>query len=325
MQIRMIGLAVAFVLGGCSSATNEVVVADANPKPDDADTDAGPDVDGGMPPPMTVEATYRVLHWNIAGGKENDCQTGLITTAVVAYVRDRDVDFVGLNEVCPAQYDEIREALRQEWGKGAGATFSAYVGDAAARVVGNGIFSRLDITDVTTEKVGQDEFGDRNLLCAKIAATPHLRLCSTHLTPADTTARLQLQRVLARIEGWWNDFGDTVILTGDLNLHPDDPGLNAVYAPGANDPANNPNNAGNYRELDDDDPAQCPGYGEGTVPGAGGPCQQGGKIDFIFARANRIVNGAYNGDTLAVPTTCNGACSDHRAVVGQVAVRTRVE
>lgn len=325
MRIRTLGLAVALVLGGCSGSTNGEAVDAANPAPDDADTDAGLDVDGGMPPDSTVEATYRVLHWNIAGGKENDCQTALITAAVVAYVRDRDVDFVGLNEVCPAQYDAIRDALRQEWAKGAAATFSAYVGDATPRVVGNAIFSRFNIAGVTTEKIGEDEFGDRNLLCAKIAASPHQRFCSTHLTPGDTTARVQLDRVLSRLEGWWTDFGDTVILTGDLNLHPDDVGLNAVYAPGANDPANNPNNAGSYRELDDADPQHCRGYGEGTVPGTGGACQQGGKIDFIFARANRIVNGEYSADTLTVPTTCTGACSDHRAVVGQVKLRTRVE
>lgn len=317
MRIRVVGLAVALALGGCNARTNDDAIDDASPPPDDASLD----VDGGVPPDSTVDATYRVLHWNIAGGKENDCQTALITAAVVAYVRARDVDLVGLNEVCPAQYDAIRDALRQEWAKGAGATFSAYVGDATPRVVGNAIFSRFNIVDVTTEKVGQDEFGDRNLLCAKIAASPHLRLCSTHLTPGDATARVQLERVVSRLEGWWNDFGDTVILTGDLNLHPNDVGLDAVYAPGANDPANNPNNAGRYRELDDADPAHCRGYGEGTVPGAGGPCQQGGKIDYILARASSIVNGEYSADTLTIPTTCNGACSDHRAVGGQVTLR----
>ncbi len=320
--MRIHVLAVGIVLGGCNAPSNGEVV-DASSAPDDA-IDAGQDVDGGAPPDPTVEATYRVLHWNIAGGKENDCQTPLITAAVVAYVRERDVDLVGLNEVCPAQYDAIRDALRQEWTLGA-STFSAYVGDATPRIVGNAIFSRFPVVGITTEKVGQDEFGDRNLLCAKIAATPHLRLCSTHLTPGDATARVQLDRVLTRIEGWWDDLGDTVLLTGDLNLQPNDVGLNAVYAPGANDPANNPNNAGNYRELDDADPMFCQGYGEGTVPGAGGPCQQGGKIDFIFARANRIVNAEYRADTLAVPTTCGGGCSDHRAVFGQVKVRVRVD
>ncbi len=320
MRISVVGLAVALVLGGCHESTSGELVDGAGPPPEDADTDAGVD-----PPGSTVEATYRVLHWNIAGGKENDCQTALITAAVVTYVQDRDVDLVGLNEVCPAQYDAIRDALRQVWGKGAPATFSAYVGDATPRVVGNAIFSRFNLADITTEKIGQDEFGDRNLLCGKIAATPHLRLCSAHLTPGDAPARVQLQRVLTRLEGWWSDFGDTVILTGDLNLHPDDVALDAVYAPGANVPVNNPSNVGHYRELDDADPAHCQGYGEGTVPGTGGACQQGGKIDFIFARTNRIVNGEYSADTLTVPTTCTGECSDHRAVAGQVKVRIRVE
>lgn len=328
MQTRSLGITIALVLGGCSASTNDEVVHDANAVVDDAapaELDAAPEPDAGPAPATTVDATYRVLHWNIAGGKENDCQPALITAAVVTYVRDRDVDFVGLNEVCPAQYDAIRDALRAEWGKGAAATFSAFVGDGTARVVGNAIFSRQNITDVTREKLGEDQYGDRNLLCAKIAARPHLRFCSTHLTPGDAAARTQLATVRTRIEGWWQNLGDTVILTGDLNLHPNDGGLDALYAPGANHPANNPTNTGNYRELDDADPAHCPGYGEGTVPGSGGPCGQGGKIDFIFARANRIVGGDYSADTLNIPSTCTGACSDHRAVVGEVKLRVRVE
>ena len=96
-----------------------------------------------------------------------------------------------------------------------------------------------------------------------------------------------------------------------------------MYAPGANTP-NNPNNSGDYRELDDDDAQHCRGYGERTTRGLdGGPCGTGGKIDFIFVRANRIVNGDYRADSLDIPDDCTGICSDHRALRGVAKIRYR--
>jgi hypothetical protein len=139
----------------------------------------------------------------------------------------------------------------------------------------------------------------------------------------DAQASRQLGQVLDRLEGWWMNRRDTVILTGDLNLTANHSGLNTVYSQAANTP-NNPGNRGHYRELDDDDPNHCRGYGERSGPNTtGGPCGQGGKIDFIFVRTNRIVNGQYAGDTLNIPTDCSGRCSDHRAVKGRVRLRIR--
>jgi endonuclease/exonuclease/phosphatase family metal-dependent hydrolase len=285
-----------------------------------ADSGDGPGGDG----PSVIKKTFRVLHWNIAGGKENNCNATRIAAAVVQYVRDRNLDFVGLNEVCPSQYREIRSRLRRYWGKGASAKFSAYVGDETGRVVGNAIFSRFNIRDVTRQKVGQDQWGHRNLLCARLNKYRHLRFCSTHLTPGDATARVQMGRVRSRIEGWWRNRRDTVILTGDLNLHANDHGLNNIYSANANHSRNNPNNRGRYREVDDNDRSHCRGYGERSLPGtAGGPCRDGGKIDFIFVRENRIVDGNYVGDTFNIPTTCTGKCSDHRPVYGRARLKIR--
>ena len=93
----------------------------------------------------TIVTTLRVLHWNIAGGKVHDCKTADIAAAVRRIVRDHDIHLVGLNEVCPDQYDAIRRALREQWGKAASAKFSAYVGDGKARIVGNAIFSKRNL------------------------------------------------------------------------------------------------------------------------------------------------------------------------------------
>lgn len=268
---------------------------------------------------------FRVFDWNIAGGKENACATTGIKRAVMRFVREANgpVDFVSLNEVCPAQYTAIREALRRHWGKSDTARFAAYASSGGARV-GNAIFSRRNLRKVTRSVIGHDQYGDRSLLCGRQVGR-RVRVCSTHLTPADAKARVQLDRVLERIEAWWVDKRDTVIIAGDLNLNPNDPGLNAMYAADANT-QHNPDNRGKYRELDDDDGDHCRGYGERTLPGtSGGPCGDGGKIDFIFARANRIVSGQYGADALEIPDTCTGACSDHRAIRGWADLRFRVD
>lgn len=251
----------------------EPVIVDDNDDDDDAaDEQRGStNTQGQQAGTTATQANYRVFHWNIAGGKENGCQTAGITRAVRRFVNQHNADFVGLNEVCRSQYEAIREALRQHWGKGRNANSSAYVGDGTDRVVGNAIFSRFNIEDVTRLKVGEDRYGDRNLLCGKVRNQPHLRFCSVHLTPGDATARVQLGRVKDRIEQWWQNRNDTVILAGDLNLLPNDPGLNSIYHRNANT-RNNGNNTGRYRELDDNDAGHCRGYGERSVPhGNGGP------------------------------------------------------
>jgi endonuclease/exonuclease/phosphatase family metal-dependent hydrolase len=267
---------------------------------------------------------FRVLHWNIAGGKENNCATAGIRRAVMRFVRDADgpVDVVSLNEVCPAQFQAIREALRKHWDKSDNASFAAFVASGDSRV-GNALFSRRGLRNITRLEVGEDEFGKRFLLCGR-QVDRRVRVCTTHLSPNDAKARVQLDRVRARIERWWHERRDTVIIGGDLNIQPNDPGLNALYSSQAST-RNNPGNTGRYRELDDDDRDHCRGYGERTNPGNGGPCGEGGKIDFIFARANRIVNGAYGADALDIPQDCTGACSDHRAIRGWAKLRYRVD
>lgn len=275
--------------------------------------------------PTVKTVGFTTLHWNIAGGKENACRPDLIRRAVMRFVRESNtpVDFISLNEVCEAQYEAIDEALRAYWKKGRNDRFGAFQPSNGSRV-GNAFFSRRDVTDITRQELGTDQYGKRYLLCG-LQVNRRLRVCTTHLTPGDPQARAQLGRVLTRIEQWWDNRSDTVVIGGDLNLHPNDSALNAMYAAGANT-QNNPNNSGAYREVDDDDAQNCRGYGERTVPSTGGgPCGAGGKIDFTFVRANRIVGGDYRGDSLNIPDDCTGVCSDHRPLRGFATVRFRVD
>ena len=235
----------------------------------------------------------------------------------------RGVDFVSLNEVCPTQYESIREALRDAWSLGPDASFSAYQGDGVPRVVGNGLYSRRGLAGVTKQQLGTDQYGSRNLVCGRVSGEPHLRVCTTHLTVGDNGATSQMAAVLSRLEDWWASNGDTVLLAGDLNLTANHAGLDPVYSSAVDTP-NNRGNTGRYRELDDADPNHCLGYGERTTPGTtGGPCGEGGKIDFIFVRQNRVVDADYDADTLNIPDDCTGVCSDHRPVIGRVQVKVR--
>lgn len=92
--------------------------------------------------------------------------------------------------------------------------------------MGNGIYSRHGLTGVLKQKLGSDQYG----------AEPHLRFCSTHLTVGDTGATAQMQSVLARLEAWWAQQGDTVFLAGDSNLAANHPGLDPVYSDSVDTP-----------------------------------------------------------------------------------------
>lgn len=291
---------------------------DGSVRQPDGSIPVGP-ADASVPPEPTapVERDLRVLQWNIAGAKLHDCRTGQITPAVRDLVRERDIDVVSLNEICSAQFDAIEKALRNLWNKNAQAKFAA---KALGGKVGNAIFSKRNLDQVYRQTIGSDGSGDRLLICGRVAALPHLQLCSTHYSPAADKARAQLGRAHKRIESWWSERKDTVVLAGDFNIEPDDRALNAVYSQAANAKYNG-NNSGAYREVDDADPEHCIGYGEGTgqYPNIG-PCGQGRKIDYVLVRQNRIV-GAHGANVRAIPGGCGGPCSDHRPVVGRIRVR----
>ena len=309
----------AFVANDAAAAVDASVEPESpeEPEPEPApEPESADPVDG----PSVVQTTYRVMQWNIAGGKENDCRTAGIARAVLRFIREKGSQFISLNEVCRSQYEAIRDALADRWGKTT--RFSAF---APLGRVGVAIFSRFDLRDVFEVKIGEDSYGDRKLLCARMRTREHMRFCATHLSPG-AGRRVQLSRVMSRLENWWDNRRDTVILAGDFNLEPNDSAFDEVYASGANHPDHNPANRGAYRELDDGDRGHCLGYGENTgMHRSGGGCGNGRRIDLIFARANRIVDGRYGSDTVNVPTDCTGACSDHRAVFGWVRLRVRVD
>lgn len=162
---------------GVADAQTPSPAPDGGPAP--TPRDAGPAPDPG--PTETIQ-TYKLLQWNIAGSALNDCRTPAITNAVLTYVRNRGVHFISLNEICRAQYDAIRNALRREWGKSSTAVFSAW--EFSGHRVGNAIFSRYDIRVVTREAIGTDRYGTRT--CSAAGCARSITCGSARLTSART-------------------------------------------------------------------------------------------------------------------------------------------
>ncbi|MFF2568840.1 endonuclease/exonuclease/phosphatase family protein [Streptomyces sp. NPDC058084] len=277
--------------------------------------------------------TYTVWQWNVAGNTIHDGSTtdGLVTQAAASIVT-RGADFAAFNELCQGQYSALVNELRTRGWPQDQANFARFepsraAGNAAVcqgEAFGNAIFSKRPLGGAARFALPDDGTAEkRNLLCAPLTDGTATRFCTTHITTSQSSNVAQLDFVHQKLEEYAAS-GETVLTAGDFNAQPHYGRLNSYYAPSVNTP-NNADNTGQYRELDDDDPGHCPGYGEWTAdgtPGATPPCGGNAKIDHIFVRESALA-GAYSADSLAVSTACAGVtvCSDHRILVGTVTVK----
>ncbi|TWD81531.1 endonuclease/exonuclease/phosphatase family protein [Kribbella amoyensis] len=274
-------------------------------------------------------ATYNIWAWNVAGWKMNRASTtnGMVSGAV-ASIGNRGAQFVVFNELCWQQYKAIQSGLRNAgWPQDVN-NFSRWEPQTSASCNGEpyglAIFSKAPLGTAERLTLAQDESQEqRKLLCAPLAAQPKVRFCGTHITPSNTVINgrkineTQLGQVLARIESH-HAAGGTTVIAGDFNAQPSYGRLNTWYDAALSTP-DNPDNTGNYRELDDTDP-RCPGYGEATTENnILGKCGQASKIDLIFIRKNKLTPG-YTSDALAISQACDGPCSDHRITTGTASI-----
>ncbi|MCF6467242.1 endonuclease/exonuclease/phosphatase family protein [Nonomuraea sp. MG754425] len=268
--------------------------------------------------------TYQIWHWNIAGhGKHLGSTTNGILQAIVGSIGARDPDFVSVNEMCHNQYDAVIDSLQKigwpqnplnfaRYERMTPADDPGYCGGTGYGVV---IFSRFALGPTERFTLPQaDEDKQRKLLCAPVAAQPHLRFCTTHLTYVANAQAAQLGYVHDVIERYRAQ-GDTVLIAGDFNIQPHSPLLDDWYSPTV-DTVNNSGNHGRYHELDDEDPS-CPGWGEQTTESNTlGACGQSGKVDLVFAAADKLTG--YREDSQPIGYVCGAnrdkACSDHRIV-----------
>ncbi|SCF13847.1 endonuclease/exonuclease/phosphatase family protein [Micromonospora mirobrigensis] len=282
----------------------------------------------------TVNASYTSWTWNVAGwtmhrGATND---GLIP-ALADSIRNRAAHFAALNELCWDQYKAVQANLLASGWPADDTNFSRFEAhnDTACggEPFGVAIFSKAPLGPANRYALAEDGTSERRkLLCAPLAARPHLRFCTTHITPSNSVINgqsinvTQLTEVRSRLDSF-AAAGDTVLIAGDFNAQPHYGRLDAWYSPSLNT-AYNGGNTGHHRELDDTD-TRCLGYGETTVYDGNteGLCGQGKKIDLIFVRDDRIT-GPYSGDSLSISTACGGPCSDHRILIGTVTVSVTV-
>ncbi|MFF8609085.1 endonuclease/exonuclease/phosphatase family protein [Streptomyces sp. NPDC015346] len=281
----------------------------------------------------TGTATYKIWQWNIAGHAINHGSTdnGLVK-AILGSVSYRNPDFIALNEVCPDQYRAILKGLQDAGWPQSPTNFARFepMPDVDADLCrdddgadqdpyGIALFSRFAPTG--TDRITLPSDGDkaRKLLCAPLAGQPGSpRFCTTHITFRSAYKQAQLDTVRARMEEW-TAAGSTVITAGDFNVQPHDPLLDTWYAPTVTT-ANNANNTGLFRELDDRDPL-CPGWGEQTTEGTlAGACGQPAKVDLVFAAESRLLSYDADAHPIAQDRCLNRtktayiACSDHRIV-----------
>ncbi|MFF8633000.1 endonuclease/exonuclease/phosphatase family protein [Streptomyces pilosus] len=279
--------------------------------------------------------TYNVWQWNVAGNTFHDgsSDTNMVSLAAASMV-NRDADFAAVNELCRGQYDALIEQLRERNWPLDESNFARFEPSRAANTdvcgddedaYGNAIFSKRPLGTATRMDLAADgsKYERRNLLCAPLADGSGVRFCATHLTTVDAIKYVQINEIKDRLEGW-HGAGEKVLLAGDLNVQPHYPAMNVVYSASVKSD-NNKDNVGAYRELDDNDTANCWGYGEPTTNAGAknSPCEGAQKLDFILVRESALAApGSYSADSLATSESCTvGLCSDHRILTGTVRLK----
>lgn len=282
----------------------------------------------------TSPKTYNVWQWNVAGHTihKGSLDTGMVGAAAGSIVY-RAADFAAVNELCENQYTALVGELRdRDWPQDE-TNFARFEPSRQAgnpsvcdgKAFGNAIFSRLPLGGADRITLPDDgSVEKRNMLCAGLTDGSPTRFCATHITINQDVNDAQLEAVRLKLEEY-HTAGDTVLIAGDFNAQPNYARLNSFYSASLNTPGN-PNNKGQYRELDDNDADHCPGYGEWTVEGGGTSlsCGPNAKLDMIFVRESALA-GPYSADSLGISTGCtnvpDNACSDHRVLTGTVTVK----
>ncbi|MFJ7269001.1 endonuclease/exonuclease/phosphatase family protein [Streptomyces sp. NPDC099050] len=309
----------------------------------------------------TTTETYTVWHWNVSGHKING---GLATTGMVAAAvgsiksQDPSPDFVSFNEICYAQYKEIRDQLNSApnaWTQATNyARFSAtHQPDPAAppgtgickgQEFGNALFSKAQLrssqtfilpADYTQAEADSGAYHeDRSMLCAQLEDQQSMKFCTTHITTANrrlpdpvNSAKINTQQLGAvrDILKGFTDNGESYLVAGDFNAEPDMSRMGSLMT--------------THTELDSTD-SRCLNYGEWTAidnpaindPDTGlAPCaanEGNPKIDLILARTDKLADPAqgFTADSKSIPATCTidretqQLCSDHRVLIGTATI-----
>jgi endonuclease/exonuclease/phosphatase family metal-dependent hydrolase len=251
-------------------------------------------------PARTGPDGIRLVQFNMCGYACNDDHDA---AGAVDALADYRPEAASLNEVCRGQLGAVVAGLqRQGWAMDARFLVTAPAA-CGGDDYGIAVLTRSRIVDTDTLTYREQSPGTlerRGLLCAQAALGGRpTRVCSTHLVSAgeDRSANIRRGQLVAaaRLTG---SYRLPVVLMGDFNMAPDDPGMAALYT-SAHGGA-----SGAFDEVDQSgDLCRC---GAATH-------SSGAKLDYVFVTARDFVaRGA---------SVVDSASSDHDVLRGVVTAR----
>lgn len=238
--VAIVGCLVA-CLAGCAAVTT----GPAAPPPSPALPSPTPVARPPAPP-------VRMVQMNLCGSGIAACYTGRSTDEAAALIRAETPDVITLNEVCDDDVSALEQALADAV-PGAAVTSvfqAARNGDSgepyrcrSGRQYGIGIVSRWPSVPGSAPGGGiypaqdAEDPEQRAWVCADLAATPPVSVCTTHLAYTERDVALAQCRylfdtVVAGMRG--RDGAPALVLGGDLNLGSgDDPDLRSCLPGGS--------------------------------------------------------------------------------------------
>jgi endonuclease/exonuclease/phosphatase family metal-dependent hydrolase len=252
-------------------------------------------------PAQTRPDGIRLVQFNMCGQACNDGHH--LAAGAVDALADYRPDAVSLNEVCRGQLGAVVSGLRSR-----GWAMDARFLVTAPRACDGGDYgiavltrSRVVDTDrLTYREQSPGTVERRGLLCVQAALGGRpTRVCSTHLVSAREGRSANIRRgqlvAAARLTG---SYRLPVVLMGDFNMAPDDPGMTALYA------ADHAGSSGAFDEVDQGrDVCRC---GASTH-------SSGTKLDYVFVTARDF--------TARGASVVYSASSDHDVLRGVVTAR----
>jgi endonuclease/exonuclease/phosphatase family metal-dependent hydrolase len=295
---------------------------------------------GSLAQPVGQQATLRVATWNICA-EFAECPavadaSGRVN-AVVRLINDHDLDVVLLQETCEWHVSRVLTSLGSGWtaafspwrqndaeGGWPGRRIRACGGDRQAlglAIVMRGAHDQ-SVTHTLPSPTARYSL-EAPLLCVR-KASPAVRLCNTHFTPAayDPTGSIRTAQRTRAVEVLRSFGGGKVILGGDLNLLPPS---GSFTPPGTTLGARHTTLNGLYdvlRECDQTDGLAltgAPRAGESTTFWGSAGAPTWGRLDYLFATPSAA-------DQAATFSSCDALdgvaayrrYSDHLPVVGVV-------
>ncbi|MFE3558537.1 endonuclease/exonuclease/phosphatase family protein [Streptomyces sp. NPDC059193] len=287
----------------------------------------------------------RFITYNICGAASHCGVYGGSTAAwrdkMIAAIDGWDADLIMLQEVCYSQWQILRDALQNRsdgpkydsiWGAAlpsghpnTGRCDDRWGGSDTRfglATFAKGSPGTINNADRFVKELTKGTGEQRILLCGRTTVTGRaVRACNTHIDPGPANRNQQVIEVAEKAEEYARA-GDPVVLAGDFNMLPHDPGMAPLY--------NHNGGTGVFQEVDENDKANFPDpkeykhgcaqsqdrcrSGEWTAEEQCSPkVSEPGKIDYIFLSYYWFTT--LRGDA----ATCTPGMSDHHLLRGAAA------